>query len=84
MNLEEAASRQLKAEFPLLFDETRPISVRCVGIQRAEELLDRDNKTDAQAIAEMKRLLSVLRATVSCSEREPVMPIPLLSRVLSH
>jgi len=67
MNLEEAASRQLKAEFPLLFDETRPVSVRCVGIQRAEELLDRDNKTDAQAIAEMKRQLSVLRASLSCS-----------------
>lgn len=65
MNVKEQASQQLRAEFPQLFDEKQPVSVRLVEIKKAEELLGRDNRTDPAGVAEMKRQLEVLWKTLN-------------------
>ncbi|MFZ0817675.1 MAG: hypothetical protein WAM78_19280 [Candidatus Sulfotelmatobacter sp.] len=65
MNVEECANQQLKAEFPLMFGEKQPVSVRLAEIKRAEELLGRDNRTDPAGVAEMRRQLEVLRETLT-------------------
>lgn len=57
MNVKECASQQLRAEFPLAFDDTQPISIRLNEIQRALKLLGRDDRNDAGVVAEMKRQL---------------------------
>jgi hypothetical protein len=67
MNVKECASQQLRAEFPLMFDEKQPVSVRLAAIQRAEEVLGRDNRTDPEGIAEMKRQFADLRGSLSRS-----------------
>ncbi len=65
MTVKECANHQLKAEFPLTFDEKQPVSVRLAEIKRAEELLSRDNRTDPVGIAEMKRQLEALWETLT-------------------
>jgi len=60
MNVKEQASQQLRAEFPLMFDEKQAVSIRLAEIKRAEELLSRDNRTDPAGIAKMKRQLEAL------------------------
>lgn len=65
MKIEECATQQLRAEFPLMFDEKQPVSVRLNEGKRAEELLGRDNRTDPAAVAEMKRQLEALWETLT-------------------
>jgi hypothetical protein len=60
MKIKECATQQLRAEFPLMFAEKQPVSIRLAEIQKAEELLDRDNRTDPAGVAEMKRQLEAL------------------------
>jgi hypothetical protein len=67
MNLKVLADEHLRAEFGLAFDATQPIPIRLREIERATELLDRDDRNDAQGIAEMKRQLADLRASLRCS-----------------
>jgi hypothetical protein len=67
MDLKECASQQLRAEFPQMFDEKQPVSVRLLAIKRAEEFLGRDNRTDPEGVAEMKRQLAGLREGLSSS-----------------
>jgi hypothetical protein len=65
VNVKETANRQLRAEFPILFDEKQPISLRRHTKRKATEMLDRDNHTDPEGVAEMKRQLSDLWVTIS-------------------
>lgn len=64
-NLEKFADERLRAEFPLAFDDTQPVSVGLNEIQRALKLLHRDDRNNANVVAEMKRQLEELRASLT-------------------
>ena len=64
MNVEEFAGERVRAEFPLAFDDTQRIPIRLNEIQRALKLLDRDDRNDAEVLAQMKRQLFDLRASL--------------------